>query len=108
MSRHSGEFTPDQVERQIDRLTHFPHTWSGTSSEARLISELSQIYTEDEITARQAWQRLAERIPIASQLLAAGHITVDPRSPLHTLPEQDEPPTMNMAVVKKRPPNKIV
>lgn len=107
MSKHGGEFTPDQVERQIDRLTHFPNTWPGASSVARLISELSRIYTEDEMTAKHAWQRLAERITIASQLPGAGHVTVQPRSPLHALPEQEEPPTMNMAVAKKRPPNKI-
>ncbi len=80
MSHDDTKFTPEQVEQQIDRLAQFPTTLPASSSDGRLISELYQVYTEDDMIAEDAWQRLVEHVGNTSQRLIAGDVPSQSRS----------------------------
>jgi WD40 repeat protein len=82
MKHDEPEFTPEQVEQQIDLLARFSKTGAAPSFDERLISELYQVYTDDASIASSAWQRLAAQVNIASPRPVAGHTTVPGRSPL--------------------------
>ena len=56
MSNNGMEFTPEQVEHQIDMLAQSQEPWPGPSSEAHLVSYLYQIYTENNAIVENAWQ----------------------------------------------------
>ncbi|HEY3992160.1 MAG TPA: hypothetical protein VGM01_04680 [Ktedonobacteraceae bacterium] len=109
MSNNGAEFTPEQVEHQIARLTQTQPLWSDLSSDARLISELHQRYTEDDVIVENAWQRLAEQVKIIGPRSLAGNVTLQRRPRMGTLPEwQERPQNMNVNTVEKRRPTKII
>lgn len=82
MKNERSAFIPGEVEQQIDLLMRVPNRWSGSSPDARLICELFQIYTDDDLIARHAWQRLTEHVNSASSRSVAGHAALQDRPPL--------------------------
>jgi WD40 repeat protein len=81
--KHDGpEFTPEQVEQQIDLLARSPKTWVDPSSDARLVSELYQVYSDDVSIASSAWQRLAQQVQAAGPQPEAGNATFQARPPM--------------------------
>lgn len=109
MSSDGTEFTPEQVEHQIDMLIQSQEPWSDPSSDTRLISELYQVYTEDDATIENVWQSLAERVKSTRSQSVAENVPFQPRSRMDMLPErQEEPQRMNIKVTEKRPPNTII
>ena len=109
MNNHGAEFTPEQVEQQIARLTQTRQPWSDLSSDASLISELHQIYTEDDGIVENAWQRLAEQVNSADSRSLAGNATLQNRPRRDMVAERRERPQgMNINVMEKRKPNKLI
>lgn len=81
--KHDGpEFTPEQVEQQIDQLARSPKTWANPSSDAHLVSELYQVYSDDAAIASRAWQRLAQQVQAAAPQPGAGNATTQARPPI--------------------------
>ncbi len=108
MKHDEPEFTPEQVEQQIDLLARFPNTWSDPSPDVRLISELYQVYTDDASIASSAWQRLAAQANAASPRPVAWHPTVPGRSPLDVRADwQNGSSIMHVETAQKRSPQKI-
>jgi hypothetical protein len=109
MSNNGAEFTPEQVEHQIDMLAQSQERWPGPSSDAHLISELYQIYTENNAIVENAWQRLAEQTKINGHRPDAGDTTFQRRSHMNMLPERlERPQKMDSKGTEKRPPNKLI
>ncbi|HJT55314.1 MAG TPA: PQQ-binding-like beta-propeller repeat protein [Ktedonobacteraceae bacterium] len=116
MSNDGTEFTPDQVERQIEMLAQARQAWPGASGDARLISELSRVSTEDEAIVQRSWQRLAECMKSTSQQQAIGNDSVQYRSPLflfseeqrELLAEQKGLSSREIRSREKRPRNKLM
>lgn len=116
MSNDGTEFTSDQVERQIDMLAQARQTWAGVSPDARLISELSRVSTEDEAIARRTWQRLTERVKSTDQpqvttdnsmqLSSSSNLFAGERREL--LAEQKEPSSREITSREKRSRNKVM
>lgn len=82
MKNDGPEFTPEQVEQQIDLLAHAQNTGSNLSSDAYLIAELYQVYADDAIIAGRAWQRLAAQANAATPQPVAEHSILQARSPM--------------------------
>jgi hypothetical protein len=108
MSNNGAEFTPEQVEHQIDMLAQSQEPWPDASPDAHLISELYQVYTENDATVESAWQRLTEQTKINGQRRDAGDITFQHRSRMDILPERQERPQRMKIITEKRQPNKFV
>lgn len=116
MRNDGTEFTSDQVERQIDMLAQAWQTWPGASPDARLISDLSRVSTEDEAIAQRTWQRLAERMKSTDQQQVAGDDSVQHRSHLNLfspklrelLVEQKGSQSREIAGREKRPRNRVI
>ena len=105
MKNDGPEFTFEQVEQQIDLLVRFPGTWSNPSSDARLISELYQTYTDDASIAGRAWQRLAAQANAVDPRSVAEHSTVQARSPMDARATwQKGPPQLQTP--QKQPPHR--
>ncbi len=68
MSNDGTEFSPDQVERQIEMLAQARQTWPGASPDTRLISDLSRVSAENEAIAQRTWQRLVDHVQHRSPL----------------------------------------
>ncbi len=82
MKNDGPEFTPEQVEQQIDLLAQSLKNWADPSSDARLVSELYQVYRDDASIANRAWQRLIARMNTAGSQPVAGNATFQARPPL--------------------------
>lgn len=109
MSNDGAEFTPEQVEHQIDMLVQSQEPWPDPSSDTRLIFELYQVYTEDDATVENVWQRLAERARITSPRSVARNVTHQRRSRTNIRPEwQEKPQRMKSNAIEKRPPATIL
>ena len=106
MKNDGPEFTPEQVEQQIDVLARFPNAWSDPSSDARLISELYQVYTDDASIASSAWQRLAAHANAVSPRPAAEHSTVQARPPMDARASWQKGP-QQIQPTQKRPPHRL-
>ncbi|HXR66659.1 MAG TPA: hypothetical protein VN729_12080 [Ktedonobacteraceae bacterium] len=108
MSNNGAEFTPEQIEHQIDMLAQSQEPWPGASPDAHLISELYQIYTEADATVENAWQRLVEQKKINGHRSDTGDTTFQYCSRMDMLPERQERPQRMKIITEKRPPNKLV
>ena len=60
MSKQDDQFLPEQVDEQIETLAHLEN--SSALPEARLVSNLHQIYNEEHEIAEQVWVRLNRHI----------------------------------------------
>ncbi len=60
MSKQDDQFLPEQVDEQIETLAHLEK--SSTLPEARLASDLHQIYDEEHEIAERVWVRLNRHI----------------------------------------------
>lgn len=60
MSKQDEPFRPEQVDEQIEMLSLSPTSDASAASNARLVSELHQVYAEDTEIVEQVWTRLAE------------------------------------------------
>ena len=116
MRNDGTEFTPDQVERQIEMLAQARPTWPDAGPDARLISDLSRISAEDEAIAQRTWQRLAERMKSTAQTQVAGADRVQYGSLPHPLSgerrellvEPERLPGGEITGRERRPRNKLV
>lgn len=82
MKNNGPEFTPEQVEQQIDLLARSPQTWANPSSDVHRISELYHVYGDDASIANRAWQRLAERVQAEGLQPGGGNATFQTRPPM--------------------------
>lgn len=113
MKNDGPEFTPEQVEQQIDLLARSPKTWADPSSDAHLVSELYQVYGDDASIANRAWQRLAERVQAAGPQPGVGNATFQARPPMDTRANWQKGPhimqmqtPMQFQTPQKRPPRR--
>jgi WD40 repeat protein len=113
MKNDGPEFTPEQVDQQIDLLARSPKTWLDPSSDAHLISELYQVYGDDASIANRAWQRLAERVQAAGLQPGVGNATFQTRPPMDTRANWQKGPhimqmqtPMQFQTPQKRPPRR--
>ena len=60
MNKQDGNFLPEQVDEQIERLAHLGN--DSDLPEARLTSDLQRIYDEENEIAAQTWVRLHRHI----------------------------------------------
>lgn len=56
MSKQDDRFLPEQVDEQIETLAHLEN--SSSLPQARLTSDLHQVYTEENEIAERVWERL--------------------------------------------------
>ena len=111
MSNNGPEFTPEQVEQQIDMLMQSQKPWSDPSSDVHLISELYQVYTDDNATVERIWQHLTEYLASSNLRSVAEDVTLQRHSHMSGLPEQERPQKMNIIHTKgtgKRLPHKML
>lgn len=108
MSNDDTEFTPEQVERQIDLLMQAQGERVDAPSDARLISDLSDVYTKNNALVERAWQRLSTRVESTRPLTAVGDGPSQRRWQPNVLPERRErPQDMEIKATNKRPPRPI-
>jgi outer membrane protein assembly factor BamB len=105
MSNDNTEFTPEQVERQIDLLAQDRGGRSDASSDARLISDLYQVLPKNHATIERAWQRLSTQVESTRPLTAVA----SQRSwQQNVLPKQREGPQgVEIKTTNKRPPRRM-
>jgi outer membrane protein assembly factor BamB len=61
MSKQDEQFFPERVDGQIEALSYVEPEDTSSSSSARLVSNLHQVYEEDTEIVEQVWARLTER-----------------------------------------------
>ncbi len=101
-------FQPEQVEEQIERLTRAQSQQIPQSSDSRLISDLRQVYAEEQEIVEQVWAQLSAHAAQKRQASADGQ-TIQSRS-RPNIPEGrlKGPQTMQKAVYEKRPRNTFI
>ncbi|WP_165423450.1 PQQ-binding-like beta-propeller repeat protein [Ktedonosporobacter rubrisoli] len=93
MAKHLPEFTPEQVDAQVDGLLTGQ---SPASPDQEMISHLSQIYRDDERSLAKAWQRLElenYQFKSAEEQWQTEPITPQPDSANDTFIERNSPTT---------------
>ena len=58
MSKQDEQFFPERVDGQIEALSYVELEDTSSSSSARLVSNLRQVYEEDTEIVEQVWARL--------------------------------------------------
>jgi outer membrane protein assembly factor BamB len=106
MSKQDDLFRPERVDEQIETFSHAQTGDMPSSSTARLVSNLLQLYEEDTGIVEQVWGRLAERAA-QRRRAAAGRSAVQSRS-LETMREDQQkgPQPVKLVSTERQPQSK--